>query len=146
MWRRLKNIFHSFRTYADLSPDISTRRRVNQFLRTRPALSANEWFEQFWRSKAISKQVTDFIYLYMQKHTGLEFARVQPHDRLSEDLQIPAVCWFDWEIYFCRDFNERFAKDLSDHFDPHALSTIDDLVVFLNQQLLSANHFLKGDG
>jgi hypothetical protein len=140
MWRRLRNIFYSFRTYADLSPDIRMRRRVNQFLRNRPALNAKEWFEKFWQSKAISQQVTDFAYISMEKYTGLEFARVQPSDRLSEDLAIPAVCWFDWEAYFCEDFYEQFGTDLSDRFDPQTFATVEELVVFLNHQLLSVNH------
>ncbi|UBF27380.1 hypothetical protein K9N68_05345 [Kovacikia minuta CCNUW1] len=140
MWRRLRNIFDSFRTYADLSPDIRTRRRVNQFLRSRPALSAKEWFEQFWESKAISKQLAEFVYVYFQKYTGLELARIRPTDRLSEDLHIPAVCWFDWQLSFCNDFEQLFGVDLSNRFDPQTLSTIEDLVMFLNHQLLSVNH------
>jgi hypothetical protein len=113
---------------------------VNQLLRNRPALSAKEWFEKFWQSKAISQQVADFAYIYMQKYTGLEFSRVQPNDRLSEDLAIPAVCWFEWEVYFCEDFYERFGRDLSDRFDPQTFYTVEELVVFLNHQLLSVNH------
>lgn len=140
MWRRLKNIFFSFSTYPDLSPDVRTKQRINQFLRHRPALSAQQWFEQFWQPLGVSRQVTDFVYTHMQTYSGLEFARVQPKDRLNEDLHLPLVCWFDWEISLYDDFLNSFGIDLSQQFDPNQLSTVEDFVVFLNHQLLSVNH------
>ncbi len=139
MWRRLKNIFHSFRTYADLSPDVRTRQQVNRFLRDRPALGAEEWFEQLWRPRDISRQIANFVYTHMQTYSGLEFARVRPEDRLKQDLQLISVCWFDWEFTLCDDFLEDFGIDLSDRFDPCDFATVEELVVFLNYQLLSVN-------
>ncbi len=66
----------------------------------------------------------------MQEYTGLDFARVQPHDRLSEDLYIPAVCWFDWNFTFTEDFYQQFQVDLSDRFDPQNFGTVEELVFF----------------
>ncbi|MCL6433229.1 MAG: hypothetical protein K6T90_03275 [Leptolyngbyaceae cyanobacterium HOT.MB2.61] len=140
MWRRLQNIFYSLRTYADLSPDIQTRQRINRFLRSRSPLSAEEWFEQFWSDRKIFKQVADFVYTHMSNYSGLEFSRVRPEDRLNEDLQFPLVCWFDWQLSLCEDFFQSFGVDMSDRFDPETLSTIEDLVTYLNHQVLSVNH------
>ena len=141
MWRRLRNIFDSLRAYADLSPDLRTRQRVNQFLRDRPALSSDEWFEQFWQAQGIAQPIAAFVYTHMQTYSGLEFARVRPTDRLSEDLCLPLVCWFDWNLSFCEDFLASFSINLSDRFDPHQYTTVGDLVLFLNHQLLSINRF-----
>ncbi len=140
MWRRLKNIFYSFETYADLTPDLRMRQRVNRSLRDRAALSADAWFEQLWQPRTISKQVANFVYLQMPLYSGLDFARVRPTDRLNDDLQLPLVCWFDWQVSFCDDFLIHFGIDLSDYFDPQDYSTVEALIIFLNHQLLSLNH------
>jgi hypothetical protein len=139
MWRRLKNTFHSFRTYADLSPDVSTRQQVNKFLRDRAALKAEDWFEQLWQPRGVSPQIAHFMYAHMPTYSGLEFARVRPSDRLEQDLQLVSVCWFDWQFTLCDDFFETFGVDLSDRFDPENFTTVEELVVFLNYQLLSVN-------
>jgi hypothetical protein len=135
MWRRLKNIFYCFRTYADLSPDVQIRRRVNQFLHNRSPLSTEEWFEQFWQGRKVSRRVSDFVYDHMQHYSGLEFARVRPNDFLNEDLHLPLICWFDWQLSLCEDFLQCFGIDLSDRFHPESLGTVEELVVFLNCQL-----------
>ena len=140
MWRRLKNIFHSFRTYADLTPDIQTRQRINRLLNDRPGLSQQEWYLQFWKGQNISEDLAGFIYERMPTYSGLDFSRVQPGDRLNADLQLPLVCWFDWHISFCEDFMQVFGIDLSNHFDPDSLTTVADLLLFLNQQVVSASH------
>lgn len=139
MWRRLRNIFDSLRAYADLSPDLRTRQRVNQCLRDRPALSAEEWFKAFWQSQGISQSIAEFVYTHLPTYSGLDFARVRPRDRLTEDLCLPLVCWFDWNLSLCEDFLAQFGIDLSERFEPHQHMTIEDLMVFLNYQLLSVN-------
>lgn len=140
MWRRLKNILHSLSTYAELSPDVRVKQRVRQNLRLRPAWSKEEWFEQYWRRQAISRQLSDFVYIQMQDYSGLEFARVRPDDRLVEDLQLPLVCWFDWQLSLCDDFWQVFGVELHEQLDLENLATVEDLVLFLNQQLVSVNH------
>ena len=139
MWRRFRNILDSLRAYADLSPDLKTRQRVNQLLRDRPALSVDEWFEQLWQPQGVTQPLATFVYTHMQTYSGLEFARVRPNDRLIADLCLPLVCWFDWNLSFCEDFSACFGINLSDRFDPHQYETVEDLVVFLNYQLLSVN-------
>jgi hypothetical protein len=141
MWRRLKNFSASLSTYADLSPDMRVRRRVKKLLHDRSDLSAEVWFEKFWFSLEVAKPVADFVYVYLQKYSGLAVGRIQPDDRLVEDLRLPLICWFDWEITLCEDFCCCFGVDLSDRFQTQKFITVKDLVTFLNRQLLSVNHF-----
>jgi hypothetical protein len=136
MWRRLKNIFYSLKTYADLRPDWRTRRRVNRLLRDRPCLSEDQWFERFWQGKDVPPVLAHFIYVQMPVYSGLDFSRVQPGDRLNEDLQLSMTCWFDWQISFCEDFLREFGVDLSHTFNPDSLQTLEDLVLFLRQQVV----------
>ena len=139
MWRRLRNIFDNLRAYADLSPDLQTRQRVNRFLRSRPALSNDQWFEQLWQAQGIAQPIADFVYTHMGTYSGLDFARVRPTDRLIEDLCLPLVCWFDWNLSFYEDFSACFGINLSDHFNPQQYATVEDFILFLNYQLLSVN-------
>ena len=76
----------------------------------------------------------------MERYSGLPFANVVPNDRLTEDLNLPLVCWFDWENELCDEFCDRFGVEIYDRFDSHDLATVEDLVVFLNQQVLSINY------
>ena len=116
------------------------RQRVNQYLRDRPPLTVEQWFEQFWRPQGVNHSLVAFVYTQMQTYSGLEFAKVRPHDRLHEDLYLPLVWWFDWETSFTEDFLASFDIDLSDRFNPENFTTVEELVIFLNHQLLSVNH------
>jgi hypothetical protein len=137
MWRKLDNIVLNIRTYADLSPDISIRRRINQALRSRPTRTSDDWYCSFWQPMSISKDLVIFVYQQMESYSGLQFAKVTPNDRLTEDLQLSLVCWFDWECNLCEDFHDRFGIEINDRLDISMLHTVRDLVIFLNQQLLS---------
>ncbi|MBF2027887.1 MAG: hypothetical protein IGS48_14175 [Oscillatoriales cyanobacterium C42_A2020_001] len=141
MWRSLKNFIFSLWTYSDLSPDLRMRRHVNKVLRSRPNLVATEWHQTCWQSSEVSPPVSTFVYQKMQEYSGLEFGRVRPSDRLNEDLHLPLVCWFDWELSFCEAFWQAFGVDLQAEFDLEQFTTVEDLVLFLNQQLLSVNHW-----
>jgi hypothetical protein len=137
MWQRLKNLFFSLRTYTDLSPDLRMRRRVNRSLGDRARLSASEWFQTFWQPLGICPVLSQFIYSRFQDYTGLTWGRVQPSDRLFSDLGIPLVCWFDWENTLMQDMQATFGVNLKESFDPTAFETVYELVVFLNQQVLT---------
>lgn len=137
MWRSLKHVFYSLWTYSDLSPDLRVRRNVNKALRLRPALSATEWHQKFWQPLNVPRQISDFVYTQMQQYSGLEFGRVQPHDRLNEDLHLHLVCWFDWELAFYQAFFDCFEIDLSAQFNLDTLTTVEEFVLHLNYQLLS---------
>lgn len=134
MWRRLKNIFVSCSTYADLGPDLRIRRFVNRGLGDRAFLTAEAWYKQFWHPLGISQPVAEFVYTHMPTYCGLEFARVQPLDRLNEDLHLPLVCWFDWELSLWDDFCACFEVNPCDCLDLQQVSTVKELVVFLDGQ------------
>lgn len=137
MWRRLRNLFVSLKTYSDFSPDLSVRRRVTQCLCTRPDLNAEEWYRTFWQSKHITKSVIDFVYIHLSNYSGISFSRVHPSDRLNEDLFLPLICWFDWEQALCEDILTHFGVDLSNCLDLSSLTTVEDLVLFLNHHITS---------
>ena len=139
MWRPLKNFVNSLTTYMALSPDMVARHRVNQWLRSRPCLTCEQWFIRYWTPpalpRALPKPLIDFAYQQIQAYSGLEIGRVQPADHLVDDLAFPAVCWFDWSITLCEDFYETFGLDISETFDETQLFTFADLITFLAQQL-----------
>ncbi|HSM80755.1 MAG TPA: hypothetical protein VLS96_03660 [Nodosilinea sp.] len=141
MWQPLRNFVNSLTTYMALSPDMVARGRVNQWLRSRPCLTADEWFRRHWTPpavpRALPKPLIDFAYQQLQAYSGLEIGRVQPSDLLVETLAFPAVCWFDWGLTLCDDFYNTFGLDISEHFDETQLMTCADLIGFLNQQLES---------
>ncbi len=137
MWRELNNVVLNVRTYRDLSPDLSVRSQINQGWRSRPTRNFEDWYGCFWQSLSISQDIAAFVYQQMECYSGLQFDKVTPDDRLIGDLQLPLVCWFDWEHNLCDDFCDRFGIEISDRWNIEMLHTIRDLVIFLNQQLLS---------
>jgi hypothetical protein len=139
MWQKLKNFFLSLRTYSDMSPDVGLRRHINQTLQSRTSRNFEEWYNSFWKRLNVSKEVAAFVYQHMNEYSGLQFSHVLPSDRLAEELQLSLVCWFDWECTLCDDFRDRFGVDIHGCFDPYALPTVKDLVIFLNQQVAAVN-------
>lgn len=137
MWQKLKNLLISCQTYNDLSPDLGLRKKVNQTLLKRPALTSDDWFEIFFQTQGIEKPIVEFVYLSLAKYSGLDLQRVRPSDRLDEDLQLSLICWFDWSLQFCEDFYRNFGIDISLHLDLSALSTIEELILFLHYQQLA---------
>lgn len=130
-WRRAHNYIRSIETYQDLSPDLSIRQQVNQSLQQRPPLSPEDWCAQFKPDTQAQCQTLLFIYRSLEDHSGLEFNRVRPHDRLVEDLQFPLVCWFDWANRFCDDVSHHLSIDISDCFDETQIHTLAELATFL---------------
>jgi len=114
MWYWLKNIIQSVKTYWVLSPDLKVRRQVLRWLRQRPLLTPQEWYELYGSPANISLSMIQFAYHYLGKYSGLEFGRVLPGDRLDEDLCWTRICWFDWHLALCDDFYQQFSVDLSD--------------------------------
>ncbi|MGF1524157.1 MAG: hypothetical protein ACFBSF_17700 [Leptolyngbyaceae cyanobacterium] len=138
MWQSVFNYFQSLRTYGDLSPDRAVRWQVNQQLRHRPKLSFEAWSNLFVKQDtSIAPSLLNFVYTQLQQYSGLDVGRMRPSDRLIEDLQIPAVCWFDWALRLCDDFYNTFQIDISDEFDESLQETVGDLVYALNCYLQS---------
>ena len=144
MWQRLTNSIQSLKTYEDLSPDLRLRCRINRALRDRPRYRLDRWYQTFWQPLEVSSEVAEFVYQQMEAYSGLTFGYVLPSDRLTEDLNLPLVCWFDWESTLCDDFYDRFGVDISS-FDVGSLATIQELVVFLNQQSRLVNYSGESD-
>lgn len=119
-----------------LSPDLGARRQVNRAIHHRPMLTAQQWFQEFYQPIAISPAIATFAYTYLENYSGIEFAYVVPSDRLIEDLRWIEVCWADWETTLCDDFWQTFGVDISDSFLGYSPSTVEDLIGFLNRQLL----------
>ncbi|WP_210437191.1 hypothetical protein [Oxynema aestuarii] len=146
MLRQLKNLFFSVQTYNDLSPDIEMRRVVNHGLYCRRSLTLQQWFESFWQPRAIAAPVVAFVYDRLKAYSGVEMARVWPGDRLDADLKFSLICWFDWQLNLCEDFQQQFGGDAIDPLAIYNLDTVEELVVFLNSQFdkhLSGNRERK---
>jgi hypothetical protein len=76
-----------------------------------------------------------FVYDHLEAASGLPWLQVMPCDRLIEDLQLTLVCWDNWEFDLCDAVYQRFGADISDRFNPSTLSTVEDLILGLNQAL-----------
>ncbi|MBI4785134.1 MAG: hypothetical protein HY785_28085 [Oscillatoriophycideae cyanobacterium NC_groundwater_1537_Pr4_S-0.65um_50_18] len=133
MWHRLKNYLSSLWTYNVLSPDLRVRRRVKRSLHHRPALTPDEWFTVHYKQQDIAPVIAAFAYEHLEQYSGLTIGKVLPSDRLEEDLHWTQICWFDWELSLCEDFYDCFEVDISDRLDVSCLSTLQDLMDFLNQ-------------
>ncbi len=122
-----------------LSPDMVARQRVNQWLRSRRCLTCDEWFLYHWTPPAVPrplpKPLIDFTFHHLHAYSGLDIGCVQPKDHLVNDLEFPAVCWFDWSLTLCEDFYTAFGLDISEDFDETQFFTVADLIGFLQQQL-----------
>lgn len=140
MWRSLKNVLLSFRTYSDLSPDLRLRRRINRSLHPRPLLKSGEWHQTYWQPHDVSRALSDFIYYHLQEAAGIDIGRTQPSDRLTEDLCLPLICWFDWETSFSEAFLTQFGIDLPPDWAIPPQTTLKDWLLYLNQQILSVKH------
>ena len=143
MWRRVNNLVNSLITYQTLSPDVRFRKHVNQRLQERPYLSIDQWVETFWKTENILRVTAEFVYYTFASYSGLQFAYIFPDDRLEEDLLWTHVCWFDWEISFFEDVKTQFNIDISDCFHRETISTVADLVRFLDQQIRHCDWFRK---
>jgi hypothetical protein len=141
IWRPLNNLVNSLKTYHLLSPDPKARQDVNDWLARRPNLTCQEWFLTHWTppavAQALPQPLIEFVYDRLQHYSGLQVGSINPQDRLVKDLRFPGVCWFDWGINLCEDFQKAFGIDISDSFDESRLKTCADLVFFLEQQLES---------
>jgi len=139
MWSKVKQFWHGASTYCDLGPDLSLRQRINASLQTRSVMTAEQWHDEFWRDRQVSPDISQFVYATLTKAAGLEAGCVLPDDRLEQDLHLTLICWFDWHVVLCEDFLLSFGVDLSDRLQWSTLVTIEDFVLFLNQQALKSS-------
>ncbi len=139
MWNPFSNILASLQTYGDLTPDLKLRQQVTRKLCQRPDLTLETWFESFYQPQGVSHAVASFAYEHLAQYSGLEVGRLLPDDRLEADLTWTEICWFDWDLRLYEDFWQQFGVDISDAFDPTLLSTVEDLVVWLNDAARGQN-------
>jgi hypothetical protein len=138
MWQRLNNTLISVQSYSTLSPSIQVRRQVNRALRDRPTLTSEEWAKEWAKichQDGIARALGLFVYTHLQRYSGIEFGKVRLSDRLNEDLQWTEICWFDWDLALCDDFQQFFGVDISEYSDQLDLPTVGELVAFLHRQL-----------
>lgn len=139
MWRRVNNLVNSLLTYQTLSPDVRLRHHVNEWLHERPGLSCDQWFETFWKANNILQTTAEFVYYTVASYSGLHFAYVVPSDRLEENLYWTHICWFDWELTLFDDVKAQFNIDISDRFHYSSISTVSDLMQFLDYHIRQSN-------
>lgn len=149
----IRNKWQALRAYSDMSPDLKLRRQVNRSLLDRPEYAVNEWHQRFWRPLGIRFEVVEFVYRSLSESSGLVVGRLVPSDRMVTDLQLPLICWFDWEMTCMEAFWQQFdpvgsvvkpiethdsdtisSSDINDDScDPTTFETLNDWMVFLNQ-------------
>ncbi|MBW4655317.1 MAG: hypothetical protein KME20_20100 [Kaiparowitsia implicata GSE-PSE-MK54-09C] len=134
MWQRIINLIPSLEAYGLLSPDLAMRRRVNRLLGDRPVLSLDTWYERHCAPSCIAFAVAEFVYQKLPDYSGVDIGRVVPSDRLEDDLCWTDICWFDWYLALCDDFGDRFDISLSPYLEELDLETVQDLLLYLNDQ------------
>ena len=164
----VKNRWQALRSYSDMSPDLKLRRRVNRSLLDRPEYAVNEWHQRFWRPLGIRFEVVEFVYQALAEYSGLVVGRLVPSDRMVADLQLPLICWFDWEVNCMNAFWQQFDPtgsmieaietqesytqddnntDITDinnaSYDPTTFETLNDWMIFLNQAITRSTSALK---
>lgn len=158
----IKNRWQALRAYSDMSPDLKLRRRVNRSLSDRPEYAVNDWHQRFWRPLGIRSEVVEFVYRSLAESSGLVVGSLVPSDRMVADLQLPLICWFDWEMTcmeaFWQEFDptgsivgsmETHDRDIYDRemydgsCDPTTFETLNDWVIFLNQAATRSTPALK---
>ena len=154
---KIRNRWQAITAYSDMSPDLKLRRRVNQSLLNRPEYAVNEWHQRFWRPLGIRLEVVEFVYQSLAESSGLTVGRLVPSDRMVTDLQLPLICWFDWEMTCMEAFWQQFDptgsmveaiathdSDMNDDScDPTTFETLNDWMIFLNQATTRSTSALK---
>ncbi|NJN32762.1 MAG: hypothetical protein HC824_21880 [Synechococcales cyanobacterium RM1_1_8] len=118
-----------------MRPDFRLRTSINRALYARRAsLTGEEWFERFWQPRGISRQIVEFVYERLSCYSGLRWGLTVPSDRLLEDLQLPLVCWFDWELDFCDELSQELGIQLEDPSLLEKAETVEEFLAFLHSQ------------
>ena len=133
--RQLQNRWMALSSYPDMSPDSGIRQQVNDRHGDRSLYSAVEWHQRFWYPLGVQRLLSEFVYELLTECSGLEVGRLLPSDRLTEDLQLPLVCWFDWELVWTEQFTTRFGLETEWMLDIGEFETLQDFVLCLSKQL-----------
>jgi hypothetical protein len=129
---QLQNRWMDLNAYPDMRPDYKIRQQVNRSHAQRPLYSAVEWHQRFWYPLGIQRLLSEFVYELLTECSGLEIGRLLPSDRLMQDLQLPLVCWFDWEMVWTEQFGTRFGLETDWILDIAEFETLEELMVALD--------------
>lgn len=133
----IPSFWSSLSSYAEMRPDFRLRTELNRRLKAqRSRLSAEVWFEKFWLPRSVPRSLSTFVYQSLGELSGLDWGRVLPGDRLQADLQLPLVCWFDWELDFCETLAQAVGVRLESPVLLDEVDTVEDLLTLLHQQML----------
>ncbi len=132
---QLKNRWMALSSYSDMSPDAGIRQRVNDCHSDRPLYNSVEWHQRFWYPLGVQRSLAEFVYELLAECSGLDVGQLLPSDRLIEDLQLPLVCWFDWELVWTEQFTMQFGLETIWILDIREFETLQEFVLYLNNQL-----------
>ncbi len=138
MLQSIQQTWLSLSSYSDMRPDFKLRSHINRtLLQSRPTFHPEAWFEQFWRRQGIALPVVRFVQGHLTDYSGLWWERIVPGDRLLEDLHLPLVCWFDWELQLQADLQQDLGLAMEEPILLFEGTTVQDFVGRLNEQYLA---------
>jgi hypothetical protein len=132
---QLQNRWMDLNAYPDMRPDYRMRQQVKRSHADRPLYSVVEWHQRFWYPLGVQRLLSEFVYELLGECSGLEVGRLLPSDRLMQDLQLPLVCWFDWEMVWTEQFGTRFELETDWILDIGEFETLEELMVALDRLL-----------
>lgn len=132
---QLHNRWMDLNAYPDMRPDYKIRQQVNRSHADRSLYSAVEWHQRFWYPLGVQRRLSEFVYELLGECSGLAVGRLLPSDRLMQDLQLPLVCWFDWEMVLTEQFMIRFELDTDWILDIGEFETLEELMLALDRRL-----------
>jgi hypothetical protein len=109
-------------------PSSKRRREVIQMLSQRPALSDEDWHQQFYSETNIPSTFTAWVRKAFSTYFGYDLTRAVPGDRLTQDLGLFEATWgdTDWDIF--EEFQAVFDADLPNQDDLDKIVTLDDFI------------------
>jgi hypothetical protein len=132
---QLQNRWMDLNAYPDMRPDYRVRQQVKRSHADRSLYSAVEWHQRFWYPLGVQRLLSEFVYELLGECSGLDVGRLLPSDRLMQDLQLPLVCWFDWEMVWTEQFVHRFELETDWVLDIGEFETLEELMVALDRLL-----------
>lgn len=132
---QLQNRWMDLNAYPDMRPDYKIRQQVNRKHADRSLYNSVEWHQRFWYPLGIQRLLSEFVYELLGECSGLEVGRLLPSDRLMVELQLPLVCWFDWEMVWTEQFITRFELQTDWILDIAEFETLEELMLALDSLL-----------
>lgn len=129
---QLQNRWMDLSAYPDMRPDYKIRQQVNRKHADRPLYGSVEWHQRFWSPLGVQRLLSEFVYELLSECSGLDVGRLLPSDRLISDLQLPLVCWFDWEMVWTEQFLMRFGVESEWTLDIAEFETLQEFVLALD--------------